>query len=469
MSAHAPVLKGGPVVGRERREPLVRRRAPGIGGAALILLLALPAALRAQLPLDGCIDRADRPVRGIIRNDMVWAGVATVEKGESVIYWNQRRMGGRSRTTRIFVYLHECGHHLLGHVWKANDARWEQEADCWAVQAMVEGAMISARHLRVLEGELSRTRGDAIHLGGEQLLAALKRCLEIKTDRRAWAAALARFIEAGADSFDSIRGQAVPTPASRSGVHESLADLPGTYDCEITAGNMVRCTIFAAREAGRVAERFAEVARIIPAVLPATWTSREARESSAGAVRELVAEDTASGLRLSLVSTPAHRIMFTLGVARPDVTADVAMLPPDPIAFRAEPAAAPVGPEVEDQSPAADEPDTITPPRPARPRDPSRFVLRQGVLVRIKVPAIGREWIRARTAQTASATPCILFELDLSTPDGHKRYAMLRGVTAIEVDARMWDGPVVNLSAEGAKWTVVSLEGVRRQDGGCRR
>ena len=38
----------------------------------LLLLLTLPAALRAQLPLEGCIDRADRPVRGIVRNDMSW-------------------------------------------------------------------------------------------------------------------------------------------------------------------------------------------------------------------------------------------------------------------------------------------------------------------------------------------------------------------------------------------------------------
>jgi hypothetical protein len=458
------------VVRRERREALLWPRAPRIGAAALILLLALPAVISAQLPLDGCIDRAGRPVRGIIRNDMAWGGVATVENGESVIYWNQRRMGVRSRTTQIFVYLHECGHHLLGHVWKPNGAKWEQEADCWAVQLMWEGGMIAGRHLRVLEEELSRTRGDAIHLGGKQLLEALKGCLAIKTDRRAWAAALARFIEAGADSFASIRGQAVPTPASRSGVHESLADLPGAYDCEVTVGHRVRCTIFAAREGDRVAERFGELARIIPGALPDGWTSREAREPSAGALRELVAEDTVSGLQLSLVSTPAHRIEFAIGFARKaEVVAELPMLPPDPVAFREEPAAPSVRPEVPDQPAPADESDGVTPSAPARPRDPSRFVLHQDVLVRIKVPALGREWIRARAANTASATPCILFELDIRTPDGQKRYAMLRGVTAIEVDARMWDGPVVNLSAEGAEWTEVSLETVRRQDGGCRR
>ena len=441
--------------------------------AALVVLLALalPATLRAQLPLDGCIDRADRPVRGAIRNDMSWAGVATVEKGESVIYWNQRLMGGRSRTTQIFVYLHECGHHLLGHVWKPNGAKWEQEADCWAVQLMSEGGMIAARHLRVLEQELSRTRGDAIHLGGEKLLEALRGCLAIKTDRRAWAAALASLIEAGADSFTSIRGQGIPTPSSRSGLHESLVDLPGTYDCEITADPAVRCTVFAAKEGGRVADRFDELARIVPGALPASWTSREARDRPEDVVRELTAEDSAVGLSLSLVATPAHRIVFRMGLLRhPDAPKETPSLALDPVTFRADPPHSEEGADLQEvagSGEAADSASAATPSPGQVKREP--FVLRQGVLVRIRVPALQPGWIRARAARTASATPCILFELDIATPDGQKRYAMLRGVTAIEVDARMWDDVVRNLSAEGADWTAVPLEAIRNQDAGCRR
>lgn len=426
----------------------------------LLLLLGLPAALRAQLPLDGCIDRADRPVRGIVRNDMPWAGVATVEGGESVIYWNQRLMGSRSRTTQIFVYLHECGHHMLGHVWKANDARWEQEADCWAVQLMWEGGMIAGRHLRVLEEELSRTRGDAIHLGGERLLEALRSCLAIKTDRRAWAASLARLVEAGASSFASIRGQGVPNPSSKSGVHESLVDLPGTYDCEVTTDPSVRCTIFAAKDGGRVADRFSEIARILPGALPASWKVKDVEMPSEGGLRQLAGVDSVAGLTISVATTPAHRIVFRMGrLPAPDTLEVAPPLPLDPIAFRRDtlrPTPEPVA-----TGEAAD-----TPPAPAR-RKP--FVLRQGMLVRVRVPTLRPGWIQARAARTASAAPCILFELDIDTPDGQKRYAMLRGVTAIEVDARMWDGPVMNLSAEGAEWVAVSLDGVRRQDAGCRR
>ncbi|HEU4827935.1 MAG TPA: hypothetical protein VFT04_01955 [Gemmatimonadales bacterium] len=421
----------------------------------LLSLAASPAA--AQLPLDGCIDRADRPVRGVVRNDMSWAGMATVEKGESIIYWNQRLMGGQSRTTQIFVYLHECGHHLLGHVWKPNAAKWEQEADCWAVQLMWEGGMIAGRHLRVLEQELSRTRGDAIHLGGDELLAALRGCLAIKTDRRAWSAALASLVEAGADSFTAIRGQGIPAPSSSSGLHESLVDLPGTYDCEVTRTPAFRCTVFAAKDADRVSERFRELARIVPAALPPSWSSEETEPAPEGIVHELVGRDSVAGLQLSLVATPAHRIVFAMELLRgEDPPSDAPMLPVDPVAFRAETAPGPAEPaETRDES--------------GTPRERGAFVLHQGVLVRIKVPALGREWVRARAARTASATPCILFELDIDTPDGQKRYAMLRGVTAIEVDARMWDGPVLNLPAEEAEWTPVPLEGIRRQDAGCRR
>ncbi|MGE5926289.1 MAG: ImmA/IrrE family metallo-endopeptidase, partial [Gemmatimonadota bacterium] len=335
----------------------------------LLLLLGLPAALRAQLPLDGCIDRADRPVRGIVRNDMPWAGVATVEGGESVIYWNQRLMGSRSRTTQIFVYLHECGHHMLGHVWKANDARWEQEADCWAVQLMWEGGMIAGRHLRVLEEELSRTRGDAIHIGGERLLEALRSCLAIKTDRLAWAASLARLVEAGASSFASIRGQGVPNPSSKSGVHESLVDLPGTYDCEVTTDPSVRCTIFAAKDGGRVADRFSEIARILPGALPASWKVKDVEMPSEGGLRQLAGVDSVAGLTISVATTPAHRIVFRMGrLPAPDTLEVAPPLPLDPIAFRRDtlrPTPEPVA-----TGEAAD-----TPPAPAR-RKP--FVLRQG-------------------------------------------------------------------------------------------
>jgi hypothetical protein len=428
----------------------------------LVIVALLPRTpLEAQLPFDGCIDRADRPVRGIVRNDMTWAGVATVEQGESVIYWNQRLMAGRSRTTQIFVYLHECGHHLLGHVWKANDARWEREADCWAVQLMWEGGMIAGRHLRVLEEELSRTRGDAIHLGGEKLLEALRKCLAVKTDRRAWTTALAKLVEAGRDSFASIRGQGVPTPSSRSGVHESLLDLPGTYDCEVTPEPAVRCTVFAARDGGRVADRFDALARIVPAALPSSWTRRESIGASEGALRTVAAEDSAAGLTLALVATPAHRIVFTLGLLGTPVAEELPALALDPVGFRPEPLS---GPEAAVDSVT----DSAAPPvtHAAVTRPP--FVLHQGMLVRIRVPALRPGWIRALARRTASATPCMLFELDLETPDRQKRYALLRGVAAIEVDARMWDGPVRNLSPDGAEWTPVPLDEVRRQDGGCR-
>lgn len=438
-----------------------------VGRAALVLLLlAAPDQLAAQLPLDGCIDRTGRPVRGIIRNDMTWAGVATVEHGEPVIYWNQRLMRGRSRTTQIFIHLHECAHHMLGHIWKMSEARWEQEADCWAVQGMWEGGMIAGRHLRVLEEELSRTRGDAIHLGGEKLLEALRECLAIKTDRRAWAASLQRLIEAGADSFASIRGQPIPTPSSRLGLHESLVDVPGTYDCEVTTDPAVQCTIFAAREGGRVADRFDELSRIVPRVLPASWKARAQRDPPAGIVRELVAEDSASGLTLSLAATPSHRIVFRMALLRgPDAPESAPPLPLDPVAFRDEPV--PSSGAVSDSSEAIVPADAGDPtPAPMR-RKP--FVLRDGMLVRIRVPALGSGWIHARAARTASATPCILFELDIETPDGQKRYAMLRGVTAIEVDGRMWGGPVRNMTAAGAEWTAVALERVLRQDAGCGR
>ena len=98
------------------------------------------------------------------------------------------------------------------------------------------------------------------------------------------------------------------------------------------------------------------------------------------------------------------------------------------------------------------------------------LVLRQGVAVRVRVPRFGTDWIRARVARTASATPCMLFQLERTNDAGRTQYAFVKAISAIEVDRRMWDGVVIDLEpAVEADWYPASLEVVRRQDAGCRR
>ena len=64
----------------------------------------------------------------------------------------------------------------------------------------------------------------------------------------------------------------------------------------------------------------------------------------------------------------------------------------------------------------------------------------------------------------------MLFELDRTDSEGRTQYAFLRGVSAIELDRRMWNGVVYNLDpAEESDWVPVPLQAAREQDKSCRR
>ena len=300
-------------------------RSPSV---VFVLLCCLPAAAAAQLPSDDCRDRSGLPVRGIVRNDMPWAGAATELNGESVIYWNQSRNSRASLASRLFIYMHECGHHVLGHIWKSPSPRWEAEADCWAVQSLRERGLLRAFQVRQLEQQVWRSRSSAGRFT-EGSRRAFSRCLDIKTDRDAWARALDALAAASADSFASVIGQAVPRPGSRSGVHESELDLPGTYDCEVTSTRDVRCTVFTGTSERSVLGRQRALDRIVRRWLPAGWTAAE-EAPSPGLLRRLEVSDSV-GPRLTLSATRRLSIVFVMHPAPRDPGA---VLPPERIQFR---------------------------------------------------------------------------------------------------------------------------------------
>ncbi len=275
------------------------------GALGALAALALPGVLRAQVPYDGCTDRFGRPIEGVVDNQLGWAGTATMRNGRPIILWNEKALGTASGAMRLFVYLHECAHHALGHLWKLPSARNEEEADCWAYQLLVDGGIARGRHVAAIEREARTTRGDDIHLGGEARVRSLRRCLRAGTDREAWRASLDRLAQASADSFAALRGMAFP--GDPAGVHEALVDVPGTFDCEVRDA-VFACLVFAARRPADVRRRFDRLRRILAEWLPDTWTS-VTRADADGTRQELHAEDSRSGAGFSLVAG-ADRIAF---------------------------------------------------------------------------------------------------------------------------------------------------------------
>ena len=283
--------------------------------AAWLFLYAAPAA--AQVPFEGCLDHQLRPVAGVVSDTGLYPAWATVRAdGTPVIYWNPRQFNRLSDASRLFVYLHECGHIALRHVyhWRLPQTietrqQEENEADCWAIQMLAEGAGGSGRTLNALARDWRHSRGDATHLGGEQFLRHLQECLDARIDRRRWDAALDHLLTASRDSFATITGEVIEEVPDET-LRESTLDLPGTFDCEIRRTGAFVCLIFAATKAKPVEHRFEAIAKILRAWMPSGWVGRERSQPEADQPRQFLAQDAASGVNLELVMTSANRLYF---------------------------------------------------------------------------------------------------------------------------------------------------------------
>jgi hypothetical protein len=278
-------------------------------GFALATALAPVSAAQGRVPFEACHDRHGALVPGVVDNSLEYAGLATHQDGKPVILWNANSNRHLSDTEQIYIYLHECAHHLLGHLEQPkNSPAWELEADCWAIQLMVDGGMIKGRHVYQLERSRRTVRGDRTHLGGEAHVRSLRQCLEVRTDGDAWRTALGAMLAASADGFVGARGRVVDS-LDGALVYESLLGVPGTYDCEVI-GAAIRCMVFASRKAGPAVDRYRKLRDIVADWLPAGWTNEERRSENDGS-HAFLAQDGLTGTLVS-VAQNGPRIHFLM-------------------------------------------------------------------------------------------------------------------------------------------------------------
>lgn len=273
-----------------------------------LLVVGTVAGAEAQVPFDACLDRQLHPIPGRVDNKIGYGAMAGVENGAPVIIWNQHNLSQGSYTFQLFVYMHECAHHNLNHVTKVEGRKVEDQADCWAWQLMVDGGMLGGRHVDALSRELRTTTGDADHLGGEDLLRWLQTCLELRTNRASWHAALDTLTGAAGTGFESLRGQ--PVPFGPPNTWEVTSGTPGTFDCELSQPPAVRCMIFVTRKEKDAQKRFDVVREIIGSWLPASWSVVPHNPADAGLAQSFVARDTTVGTLLIVGRTPQNRIYF---------------------------------------------------------------------------------------------------------------------------------------------------------------
>jgi len=270
------------------------------GPGAIVASLVVVTGASAQVPFKTCFDRQDQPIQAVVDNGLPYAGVATITAdGVPVIFYNKQALSRTSPQARHFVYLHECGHHALRHVWKDPSRLREMEADCWAVQQMVEQGLIKKRKVDELQAEIGMSRG----------LGTLKGCVDVKTDQDLWRRSLDLLTLAGAHKFDAIRGDPI-VEAYERGFFESTLDLPGIFNCELTPEESFSCEIFNGRDEKAALKHYDKVLPIIQSWLTGDWLTFERVRARPTELRRFVAQDIQSGSLIILVATSAYDIRF---------------------------------------------------------------------------------------------------------------------------------------------------------------
>jgi hypothetical protein len=266
----------------------------------LVAVLGAPLAAQDSLVPTECVDRTERPIQGVIDNTLAYAGVATVlPDGTPVIYLNQDVLKKATPLARRFILLHECAHHHLRHVYRDPSRTLEIEADCWAIQYLVEHDIVKERHVDELQAELGPSRG----------IGDLRGCLAVKADPALWRRSLDLLTRAGARKFAPIRGAPIREDPER-GFFESTLDLPGTFGCELTPADAFSCEVFHGKDDGPTTTRYETIRDIIQDWLPETWLTFERVDPRPEERRRFVAQRITTGAQMTLVATADHRILF---------------------------------------------------------------------------------------------------------------------------------------------------------------
>jgi hypothetical protein len=130
----------------------------------------------------GCRDVRRRLVRLVVVPDLGDAGRAEFAGGSPVIKIDPAIMAGLPTTLQTFFKLHECAHHVLGHLF-APTLESEKEADCWAMREGLRRKAFAAADVDAWRPYLVASRGSRWgHLPGPQRLTFLARCVETDTE-----------------------------------------------------------------------------------------------------------------------------------------------------------------------------------------------------------------------------------------------------------------------------------------------
>ena len=146
-----------------------------------LILSLLTFAASAQDGLNGCIDYTGSSIPTVYSGALPTVAMAEVSpENKSRILLNPKMLARHSNVLQTFIYWHECGHHVLGHLFKRIPTTiiQEQEADCIGIRVPVTLGLIKLTELPSLQREVANLGpGSWQHFPGSTRAANLEKCL----------------------------------------------------------------------------------------------------------------------------------------------------------------------------------------------------------------------------------------------------------------------------------------------------
>jgi hypothetical protein len=117
-------------------------------------------------------------VRTIRMEDIGDVARASIINRMPIITLNPLRLDNLPGKLQIFFFNHECGHHVMGHVFSPSPTS-ENEADCWSIKQGRDNKWFTRMDVESFGPHLANSRGSPLgHLPGPQRAARLLACFD---------------------------------------------------------------------------------------------------------------------------------------------------------------------------------------------------------------------------------------------------------------------------------------------------
>lgn len=156
-----------------------------IGFLAVALLGLRPAAaqgLELEPVVGGnpmrCYDYRGAVVRTLKTTDLGDVGRASIIARMPIISLDSDRLRSLPPKMQVFFFMHECAHHVLGHVIRPT-LESEREADCWSINYGRWAKLFSREDVEAFAPYFARSNGSRFgHLPGPERQAYLLNCFD---------------------------------------------------------------------------------------------------------------------------------------------------------------------------------------------------------------------------------------------------------------------------------------------------